>query len=181
MSRQLHTAEGRLVVDLLDLPPEGREFAGEIHSDFFQLEPGAPQPIPPLRYRLRVEWRTGWLVVTGEVSMDFEFECVLCLERFRDRITLDGYLLEEEITEKTPSVDLTDRVREDILLALPGYPHCNESTLEPRECPAASRFLPASSYAHDPSEEEAAPRPDLWGALDQLDIKPAPGGKKQQP
>ena len=143
------------------------------------MEPGGPRSASPLRYRLWVERREGWLIATGEVSADFTFDCVLCLEPFTDRLTLNGYVLEEELTEKSPIVDLTDRVREDILLALPGHPHCSESSLHPTSCPAAELFLPASSYSPDhPEESQSTERRDLWNALDQLEIKPAKGPKK---
>ena len=179
MIRQPHPPQDRLTIDLNDLPPEGREVVGELAGEVFAMEPGGPRPASPLRYRLWVEQRDGWLVATGEVSADFTFDCVLCLEPFTDRLTLDGYVLEEELTQKSRIVDLTDRVREDILLALPGHPRCSESSLHPTTCPAAELFLPASSYSPDhPEEAQSAERRDLWSALDQLEIKPAKGRKK---
>jgi uncharacterized metal-binding protein YceD (DUF177 family) len=174
-----HNSEGRLIIDLQNFPDEGRDFAGEIERDVFQLEPGGPRPKSPLEYELHVERRGGWLVVTGTVGAAFEMTCVRCLEPFPEQVTLDGYFIEEELAEKTASVDLTDRVREDILLALPGYPHCDESNVASRVCPAADRFLPASSYSPDDDKRgESGGQPDVWNALDKLNIEPAPDEKK---
>jgi hypothetical protein len=178
MTNDPHPAAPRLTIDLDDLPPDGREVAGELPASVFAMEPGGPRPASTLRFRLWVQRRGGVLVATGEVGADFAFECVLCLAPFTDRITLTGYVVEEEINEKTRVVDLTDRIREDILLALPGHPRCSESSLHPTTCPAAELFQPASAYSpdhpdEDPSSEGAAP----WGALDQLEIKPKKGGK----
>ena len=175
-----HNADGRLVIDLQNFPEEGRDFSGAIERDVFQLEPGAPRPASPLKYELHVERRGSWLIVTGNVGATFEMTCVRCLEPFPEPVIIDGYLIEEELAEKTASVDLTDRVREDILLALPGYPHCDESNLANRVCPAADRFLPASSYSPDHNKEGERPeRPEVWGALDQLNLKPASEEKKR--
>jgi hypothetical protein len=179
MPRSPHPPPDRLTVDLNDLPPEGREMVGEIAGEVFAMEPGGPRPASPLRYRLWIQRRKQWLVATGELSADFTFECVLCLKSFTDRVSLESYVLEEELAEKSPVVDLTDRLREDILLALPGHPRCSESSLHPTTCPAAELFLPASSYSPDhPEEAQSDGRRHLWSALDQLEIKSAKGRKK---
>jgi DUF177 domain-containing protein len=181
MPQSTHTPEDRIVIDLQNFPAEGRTFAGAIEKDIFQLEPDGPQPVSPLEYRLHVERRGHWLVVSGMVSATFQLVCVRCLEPFREQVTLDGYFVEEELAEKTLSVDLTDRVREDILLTLPGYPHCDESNVTRRSCPAADQFLPATSYSpHHPDEKEPVDRPDVWGALDQLNLNPSSGKKKRK-
>jgi hypothetical protein len=166
----------RLVIDLADLPAEGRVVAGELPAAVFDLEPGGPRPLSPLRYRLFVEHDGDHLTASGELSADFSFDCVRCLEPFTDRITLDGYLMEEEVGGKSQSVDLTDRVREDILLALPGHPRCEEASLEPRACPASEMFSKMGDYLSEHPEETSTPADsrDVWGALDQLDLKAAP-------
>ncbi len=164
---------GRLILDLHDLSEDGKDFHGELAGDIFQLEPGGPHPVPPLRYRLHVtELEGGLALVTGEVSADFTFECVRCLEPFTDRLTLPDWAVELEWNPaNSRSLDLTDQVREDILLALPGYPRCEEGRLHPRACPAAQRFSSASDYTPLPPEEGAsARRSEQWGALDQLNL-----------
>jgi len=173
----------RLVIDLGELPPEGAEVAGELPVEVFDLEPGAPRPLSPLRYRLHLQREEDRLTATGEVSADFSFECVRCLEPFTDRITLDGYFLEEELEGKTQSVDLTDRVREDILLTLPGHPRCEEASLNPHVCSASKLFLKSSEYSPDHPEETStrSENQDIWGALDQLDRQaPAPPSGKSR-
>lgn len=166
----------RLVIDLSELPPEGEEVAGELPASLFDLEPGGPQPVSPLRYRLQVQLDGDHVTASGVVSADFMFVCVRCLEPFTDRITLDDYEVEEEVGGKTPSVDLTDRVREDILLALPGHPRCEEASLQPRACSASELFPKAGHRPSDHLEKTSTPADsrEVWGALDQLDLKAAP-------
>lgn len=180
----------RLVLDLLDLTEAGKEFAGEIEGDIFQLEADGPRFQPPLRYELRaLEMDGGGVVVTGKLSADFTFTCVRCLEEFTDRLQVDDWAVEVEWNPaNSPSIDLTDLAREDILLALPGYPRCEEGQLHPRNCPAAQRFSPDSAYSPLPSEEEeaSARRSEQWSALDQLNIAapdtpPASGATRKHP
>jgi len=174
----LPPAGARLIVDLGELPAEGMEIRGELPPTVFDLEPGGPQPVSPLRYRLDLHRDHDRLSVSGELDADFSFECVRCLEPFTDRITLDGYFLEEDLEGKTLSVDLTDRVREDILLALPGHPRCEEAALNPRVCQASEVFPHAGDYSSEHKEETSTPADSrhIWGALDQLDLqgKPTP-------
>jgi len=159
-------------VDLAAVPPEGINLQGELPPAIFDLEPGAPRPLTPLQYRLHVEHDGNRLTAAGEVSADFSFDCVRCLEPFTDRITLDGYLVEEEVAGNSQSVDLTDRVREDILLALPGHPRCEEASLHPRPCPASELFPKVNDYASEHPEETSTPADsrEIWGALDQLKL-----------
>ncbi len=166
----------RLLIPLADIPPGGLEVAGELPATVFDLEPGGPQPLTPLRYRFHMMCDGDRLTAQGEISVDFSFECVRCLEPFSDRITLDGYHLDEPVPSKSPFVDLTDRIREDILLALPGHPRCEEGSLHPRSCPASKVFPQASEYS--PEHPEDIPATDdtrhVWDALDQLNLQAAP-------
>ncbi|MFN0128384.1 MAG: YceD family protein [Verrucomicrobiales bacterium] len=166
----------RLIIPLADLPIEGLDYAGALPASVFDLEPGGPRPLTPLRYRLHVVRDGERLRAQGEISADFSFDCVRCLESFSDRTTLDGYQVEENIPPKSPSVDLTDRIREDILLALPGHPRCEEGSLHPRVCPASKVFLQASDYSPEHPDDNSTPSHsrNVWGALDQLDLPAAP-------
>jgi uncharacterized protein len=169
-------AGDRLIIDLLNLPPEGCEIHGDLSAGVLDLEPGGPQPTSPIHYQLHLHRDGDRLTAMGTVQADFSFVCVRCLEPFPDRLVLDGYLLVEEITGKTQSVDLTDRVREDILLALPSHPRCDEASLEPRACPASGLFPKVDDHTFEHLEEPSSPAHtrEMWGALDQLDLKDSP-------
>ena len=70
-------------------------------------------------------------------------------------------------------IDLTPQVREDILLALPAYPHCE--WVEGNVCVAQERtsVSPIESAAAD-ADNGAPARSPVWGELDRLNItKPA--------
>lgn len=63
-------------------------------------------------------------------------------------------------------MDLTEMIREDILLTLPNFPRCEDGNVEPRDCPAQGKFDPAELAA----EADEAPGGDrgVWNALDKL-------------
>lgn len=167
-------AAGHLVLDLQDLTETGKEFSGDITADIFQLEQGGPRFDPPLHYKLHViPINDGGVAVTGTLSAHFTFTCVRCLEEFTDCMLVEDWAVEVPWDPaNNPSIDLTELAREDILLALPGYPRCEEGQLHPRTCPAAQRFSPDSAYSPLMTEEEeaAARRSEQWSVLDQLNI-----------
>jgi uncharacterized protein len=173
----LSTAAGpaRFVIDLAQLPPEGASLSGEIASDLFDLPPDQDgiRPESPLRYSLHLRRYEGHLHVNGRLEADFSLLCVRCAEPFRERVLLEPYALEEEIGENSLTLDLTESFRDDILLALPDYPHCDDSKLASRTCPATHTFLSSSQYRVMRTEEtKPQGAPDIWDTLDQLGLDP---------
>jgi uncharacterized protein len=169
-----HNAEGRFVIDLHNFPEEGRTYAGTSQGDIFTLEAGGPQWRGPLEYDLFVVLIPGAMVVTGTVRTGFAMDCVRCLESFVEEIDLD-LELQLELGENNAEADLTELIREDILLALPDYPHCDEASTSPRDCPAAGKFKSASDYSidHPEDEENIVAQADKWGVLDKLKLPPS--------
>lgn len=152
-------------IDVRSLPDEGYDFSGEEPASFFKLEPtDTIQAVSPLAYELHVERDEGDLLVTGCVEAVFSLECGRCLERFEQRVELSHY--KSEITiEKDSTIDLTDTIREDTLVALPSYPRCEAGNVHPRQCPAEGRFETKLETAEE--EPEGAPS-SAWEALNKL-------------
>jgi len=91
--------------------------------------------------------------------------CVRCLEWFQLRIQLDGFATQIELQGKE-TADLTPYVREDILLALPPYPHCDWD--ETKECPGKQRVEESNGYDNEEPEKST----DTWNILDNLNVEP---------
>jgi uncharacterized protein len=163
-------------IHLTELPEEGKFFEGEIRSDLFALAAADdPKFIPPLRFSLNVKLDGPDVIVEGSVEAQFELECVRCGGWFPYAPDLTQFYSQEP-RDGAATLDLTALLREDILLALPGYPRCEDSNVETRSCPQAERFSSASDYVPlvgDPTPE-SAPR-DVWGALDQIQVPPPKG------
>ena len=85
-------------------------------------------------------------------------------ERFEHRLEIPDYAAELEF-EKDATINLTDTIREDTLLALPSYPRCEGGNVRPRQCPAEGRFEPVLETAE---EEPQSAGPGVWEALNKL-------------
>jgi uncharacterized metal-binding protein YceD (DUF177 family) len=161
-------------IQLNELPPEGKDFAGEIRNDIFGLTgEDDPRFVPPVRFSLHLRLDGPDIVVEGSIHGRFELRCARCGQWFPWEVALDHYYTREP-REGASTLDLTGQIREDILLALPGYPRCEESNVETRTCPAKGRFAAESEFT--PLEEADAResrRRDVWDVLDR--IQPPPG------
>ena len=154
-----------LLLDLRTLPPEGHRISGKLPPEFFDLPQGdIVQPDSPLAYDLLLVPDGDSLNISGSLDATFLLQCGRCLERFPHRVHLEEYLNEATL-ENDSTIDLTDLVREDILLALPNYPRCEDGNIDPRDCPAEGSF--ESDDTEDVDELPGAER-GVWNVLDQL-------------
>ena len=154
------------------IPPEGLHIEGEDPATSLDLPAGenGVRALSPLRYSLDLGMSADGLWATGELSIDLELRCVRCLETFPYSLTVPDVAVEME-RPPTETVDLTPLLREDILLALPAYPHCDWSG--ERVCPAEQSLVEGAVPLgeSDGHGEESAP-PSAWSTLDQLKNPP---------
>lgn len=159
--------ENSLIIDPLAIPPEGLNLAGQVQQDLFELTDDKwARAQPPLEYNFTVYHSGDLLLIEGRISCRFQLNCCRCLEWFDDLIELNPYQAEVEIEDQNANLDLTAQLREDILLALPGFPRCNDSLIDPRNCPAAELIRRLESEAVPSGEQDQS----AWGALDQLNV-----------
>jgi uncharacterized metal-binding protein YceD (DUF177 family) len=155
-----------LKIEPRGLPVDGVHLEGQLPASIFDLsDSDAPKPVSPLTLSIDVIRDDDDLVVTGRVSATFELVCGRCAERFQQEMVLDPYESLVPIENDDP-IDLTTWLREDMLLALPPHPRCENGNVTPRECPAEGRFDPTADAAGEGSDEAQGSR--AWDALDQL-------------
>lgn len=142
----------RQIPDGSTLHLEGEEDAG-----FVGLEEAGAEAVSPLSYALEVGTSEGGIFATGRLTLRVRLKCVKCLEAFETDLTVPEFSLQKELDGRE-AVDFSDEVREDIQLALPAYPRCDEEGR--KTCPARFPQAPADS---SPSSGTAA-----WNALDKL-------------
>ncbi len=99
--------------------------------------------VHPARYELSAERAGPSVLVRGSLAVIITCVCVRCLRAFECPLVLNDWALElfpgdDETPIHNDCVDLTARVREDIVLSLPQHPLC-----EPECCGMPS--LPASA------------------------------------
>lgn len=146
-------------VHLNQIPADGVHLEGEEPASILDLTGPDFIPATPVRYSLDVGKTSDDLFAAGQLAVDLDARCVRCLEHFVLPIRLDHFACQVELTGQE-EIDLTDALKEDILLALPGHPRCDWNGS--KKCPGVDR--PASADSTDSGES----RRDVWGALDQL-------------
>lgn len=157
-----------LKIDPDNLPDEGIDLVGTLPKAALALDPADKvQPLSDLDYDIHVQRDDAGLMLLGTLDATFELECGRCLERFPMQMTLSDYVGEVEIEGENKSIiDLTETLRDDILVALPSYPRCEDGNVNERECPAQGRFDAQASLAA--SADDAPQDTGIWDALDQL-------------
>lgn len=161
----------RLKIELGSLPEEGKSFVGELPQEIFGLPENDAQPTGPLVYDLWVQRFESELLLTGSLSAPFEFTCVITLKKFVQTIRLNGTAISLEIGNQG-EMDVTDDLREEILINFPADPRCDEGDV-PEPCEIDSRYLSVDKPGEDglPTSPRAG-SDDLWSALDSLkDLK----------
>ena len=150
-------------VHLNQIPHEGMHVDGEEPNSILDLQDPLVTPVSGVRYSLDIGLSDGGLFATGELGVDLEVECVSCLEKFLYPLTVPNFACQLELTG-AELVDLTEPMREDILLALPPHPHCDWN---------GERVCPGVTYRSKTEAADAplAAKPDAWDALDQLKLK----------
>ncbi len=139
--------ETKLIIDASRVDPEGEELEGEV--DCVDLDEEFVKPFGGVRYRLRVQVFGSELLVRGHLEQDFDLVCSRCGKDFDDTIKVEDFAESYEFGENSPEIDLTNDLRESIILTLPTYPVCVET------CPGIE-------------QKEEKPRDDRWNVLDSL-------------
>ena len=163
---------------------------GTESSDVLGLPPDAVPPLVPagdITYRLSAVMAGADLVVTGSASVPILTSCARCLDDVRTVIAVRDLCFHFEKVRDL-EVDLTDDVREELLLAIPSCFYCSPDCKG--VCPSCGVNLNHGSCAcasrpAEPEHDSAAPSP--WDQLDALNLsapKKAPAKKpaaKQSP
>ena len=148
-------------IHLRQIPSGGLHLEGEEDCPIPQTDPAEVRCTGPLQYNLELGVSEGALWANGELILPVELHCVRCLEAFPFDITVKDFTLHTELTGPE-EVDLTPFMREDILLNLPPYPHCDREG--GRVCP-----VPVALKSEE-SDRGLEARPPDWSALDKLDL-----------
>ena len=111
-------------IHTLQIPPEGKHFEGEDPIEVLDLHDPHTCPVAPLSYSLDVGLSDGGVFATGHIQSSFSLQCVKCLEKFEYLVAIPDFACQVELGS-SEEVDLTESLREDIVLALPAHPLCD--------------------------------------------------------
>ncbi len=154
---------GRLIVDLNRLDSEGEIFEGETASDVVDIgESEFAQPCGGIQYKLKIQALGSELLVRGTLEQIFICRCAICDTSFDLKVKEPGFVDSFKITEENSFPDLTDAIREAIILDLPAFPRCSENCRG--LCESCGADLNNSACGCGAVREDIR-----WSALDALD------------
>ena len=144
--------------------------SGTINEDIWELQDSdLVQPAGQLKYSGDASIISGELLVTGDFSAKFTFQCTHCLVLFEKTISLSNHSLLAPIEGKS-TIDLTNALREDILLALPDFTKCDQGDDENRTCPASGDYIESLNARNNGEDTTNSPPSKQWEALDNFNI-----------
>lgn len=134
----------------------------ELSADFLSLGDFDAEAVSPVSVVLDAGLDGGSFFATGSLTVKVMLVCVACLEPFEATIEVPDFAVQIDVGFGD-TADLTDSIREDIVLNLPPYPRCDVDGA--RTCPATFPTAPG-----DPISEDSSGNPSAWNVLD--DLKP---------
>ena len=143
----------RLIIDLAELPEEGKIVEGELNPSVFELRKRDPQPQGPLAFELQVQRFEGEILLQGSLSCPFEFECVRTLHPFIKTLSLPQAAVAIEVGN-FGEIDATEALREELLLEIPNHPTCDIADT-PQKCEIDPLYLAVDKG--DSDEVDPAP------------------------
>jgi uncharacterized protein len=150
-------------INVKRIPEQGENLSGTEPSSILDFNDPGVRFESEIRYDLLAQLQGHALLVTGKLSTPATLRCSRCLKTFRKPLTVREFVFHQELAGED-FVDLTENIREDIILELPQRALCQDDCRG--LCPRCGQNLNESACQCDKS------RGDLrWHALDQLKIK----------
>lgn len=153
-----------MIIDLSQLTDDGLLLEGEENSSILGLaEDGMVRCLGPINYALDAAVASNELIITGKIGVELELKCSRCSEFNPVFIEETSFLQAIELDGETQSVDLTEDIREAMLLLFPAHPVCSAECKG--LCPqCGTNYNKASCKCGKPAD-------DRWGGLDDLQIE----------
>ena len=155
--------ETRLLIDVARLDRDGEDYSGAVDDAVLELDGELLRPFGGIRYELFVQQFGTELLVRGTLAQDFDAVCSRCGGDFDFTLKVDDFTTSVEIDEKTEFVDLTDELRQSIILSLPSYPVCRQDCQG--VCATCGKNLNEGPCTCTHEEQDSR-----WGALDALEL-----------
>src|SRR5260370_39066478 len=152
--------EFAMKIQVNKIPAKGAAFEGKEPDDIHELNDPAIRPVDTLLYSLLAQFAPDTLVVSGTLSVLLELDCVNCLQTFLYPLVVRDFAAQIP-AGPNDTVDLTEYLREDIVLALPAHPRCDWD---------GSRECPGPKGPRQAVEEKEPSHPDAWAALDEVNV-----------
>lgn len=113
-----------------------------------------------LNYELTAERKSAEVLVRGRVWADMELECAKSGLFFSTKVEDSAFLRDYSISDRSGPLDLTEDVREAVVINIPPYPVSPEAR--------SPDFVPPELPANGKPEPDGGDSP--WSALNNLDV-----------
>ena len=118
----------------------------------------------PIAIDITAKHIVGGAIIQGTLSASYSADCDKCLGVYNRDIQVDDFCIFRENNDNE-IIDLTDHIREDILIGLPQNMICGENCQGLCSDCGANLNKEGCSCQHDNVQEGS-----VWDSLDQLDI-----------
>ena len=153
-----------MIIHIDQLPEQGRHFEGAEPLEVLALEESAEfHPAGPLEYNLYAQFVDDMLIVRGKLSAEMKGCCARCTQIFSTTVSDSGFLRDFPVQQDTAEMDVTEDLREAILLNLPHFPLCDEGCKG--LCSQCGKDLNEGPCGCSKRETSGA-----WDALDNLNL-----------
>ncbi|MDD2236670.1 MAG: DUF177 domain-containing protein [Kiritimatiellae bacterium] len=153
-----------MIIDLTQIGEEGQPFEGEESPEILELEQDHSIRFRgPIGCAVLAQLVSGSLIVQGRVQVEVERECSRCGEFFSTTVQDSSFLRDYAISPDQLQVDITEDIREAVMLHLTRFPLCS------RDCKGVCVHCGVNLNFGVCSCEEQEPG-GAWGALEQLKL-----------
>lgn len=154
----------KIILNPVDLTEEPRVFDGELSIHLLDLDSeDSINPADPIEYQLKAQLLADQLLVMGAIGFECEITCSKCAEFYSTKVIDSSFVRHLPLISTTEGVDITDDVREALLLQIPHFPLCSDS------CKGLCTFC-GVNLNRSSCECEAPAKDDRWSTLDGLDV-----------
>ena len=158
-------------INTADIGPDGLEVEGTEDAAFLELDTAGGFPCQiqdEVHYRLHASLAGHDLLVTGSAFVPIQTQCALCLKELRLNAGSDKIcIFREKVPDET--VDITEDIREEILLSIPDRFKCSESCRG--LCPGCGANLNEEPCRCSKKKKKQPPKQNhTWDALDGLEL-----------
>ncbi|HMP89916.1 MAG TPA: DUF177 domain-containing protein [Kiritimatiellia bacterium] len=151
-----------MIIEIAKLSPDGSSYIGELPGEILDLDQDKfAHADGPVHCDLFAYLVSHELIVKGTIKAPIKLLCGRCAGFFSTFLVVSSFLRAYPITEGVDKVDLSEDIREDVLLEIPNYPACSWE---------GSGVCPHSGVNLDEMKiEEMPPENSPWSILDNFD------------
>ncbi len=150
-------------IRLAKVPLEGERYSGSVTGDILELSGDVEYtPLQDVLYEFFVQIVSERLIVKGSLRTRVGFICARCVSEGERSVEIPDFRVVKEVGEDTEYVDLTQDIREAIILAFPGYPVCRSDCKG--LCSQCGKNLNEGECGCEPERDAR------WTALDDLNL-----------